>query len=91
MNHFSCQITDSSSYNTLSGNEGSTDDFIGLLFADPLPGTATLAKYGASHNNSITNNQTWDPSAPIWAGRRRFPITARRLPSKPIYPRSIAM
>src|SRR6266568_1944186 len=49
-------ITDGSSYNTLSGNEGSTGDFIGLLLADPLPGTATLAKYGASHDNKITGN-----------------------------------
>jgi hypothetical protein len=49
-------ITDGSSYNTLSGNEGSTGDFIGLLLADPLPGTATLATYGASHNNTIANN-----------------------------------
>jgi len=49
-------IADGSSYNTLSGNEGSTGDFIGLLLADPLPGTATLTKYGASHDNTITGN-----------------------------------
>jgi parallel beta-helix repeat protein len=49
-------ITDGSSYNTLSGNEGSTGDFLGLLLADPLPESATLSKYGASHDNTITNN-----------------------------------
>src|SRR5712692_4620850 len=49
-------VTDGSSYNTLSGNEGSTGDFIGLLLADPLPGTATLSTYGPSHNNTITGN-----------------------------------
>ena len=49
-------ITDGSSYNTVSGNEGSTADFIGLLLADPLPGTATLTTYGPSHDNTITNN-----------------------------------
>lgn len=49
-------ITDGSSYNTITGNEGGTGDFIGLLLADPLPGTGTLATYGASHDNTITNN-----------------------------------
>jgi hypothetical protein len=49
-------ITDGSSYNTLSGNEGSTGDFIGLLLADPLPGSATLSTYGPSHDNIITGN-----------------------------------
>jgi hypothetical protein len=49
-------ITDGSSYNTLSGNEGSTGDFIGLLLADPLPKTKTLSTYGASHDNVISGN-----------------------------------
>ena len=49
-------ITDGSSYNTISNNEGSTGDFIGLLVADPLPGTSILATYGASHDNAITGN-----------------------------------
>lgn len=49
-------ITDGSSYNTFTGNEGSTGDFIGLLLADPLPGSWTLAQYGPSHDNIITGN-----------------------------------
>ncbi len=49
-------ITDGSSYNTFSGNDGSTGDFIGLLLADPLPGTTTLKTYGPSHDNTITSN-----------------------------------
>jgi hypothetical protein len=49
-------ITDGSSYNTLDSNEGSTGDFIGLLLADPLPGSKTLSTYGASHDNIIKNN-----------------------------------
>lgn len=49
-------ITDGSSYNTLNNNEGSTGDFIGLMLADPLPGTSTLATYGPSHDNVIENN-----------------------------------
>ncbi len=49
-------ITDGSSYNTLSGNVAGTADFIGYLVADPLPGTATLASYGPSHDNLIVGN-----------------------------------
>jgi parallel beta-helix repeat protein len=49
-------ITDGSSYNTLGGNEGSTGDFIGLMVADPLPGSWTLATYGPSHDNAIVGN-----------------------------------
>lgn len=49
-------ITDGSSYNTLNNNEESTGDFIGLMVADPLPGTATLATYGPTHDNLIENN-----------------------------------
>lgn len=49
-------IADGSSYNTFSGNEGSTGDFIGLLLADPLPGSWTLAQYGPSHDNLIVGN-----------------------------------
>ena len=48
-------ITDGSSYNTLNSNQGTTGDFIGLLVADPLPGTATLKTYGPSHDNLIEN------------------------------------
>src|SRR5260370_15211141 len=51
-------ITDGSSYNTLNNNDASTADFIALLLADPLPGTATLSTYGASHDNKITGNTT---------------------------------
>jgi hypothetical protein len=43
-------LTDGSSDNTLSGNEGSTGDFIGLLIADPLSGSP------AAHDNLVTDN-----------------------------------
>ncbi len=49
-------VTDGSSYNTLVGNDASTGDFCGLTIADPLPGTPTLKKYGASHDNIVTDN-----------------------------------
>jgi len=49
-------VADGSSYNHLSGNVAGTADFIGYLVADPLPGTATLATYGASHDNVIEAN-----------------------------------
>lgn len=48
-------VTDGSSSNTLNNNQGSTGDFIGLLVADPLPGTSTLSTYGPSHDNLIEN------------------------------------
>ena len=49
-------VADGSSHNTLSGNVAGTADFIGYLVADPLPGTATLVTYGASHDNVIEAN-----------------------------------
>jgi hypothetical protein len=49
-------ITDGSSYNTISNNEGSTGDFIGLMVADPLPGSWTLSTYGPTHDNTIVGN-----------------------------------
>lgn len=49
-------ITDGSSYNTVSNNVFSTADFVGIMIADPLPGTATLNTYGASHDNVISGN-----------------------------------
>jgi parallel beta-helix repeat protein len=49
-------VTDGSSSNTLSGNEGGTGDFIGLLVADPLPGSWTLSQFGPTHNNTFTGN-----------------------------------
>jgi hypothetical protein len=49
-------ITDGSSFNTVSGNVFSTADFVGILVADPLPGSATLNKYGPSHDNLIEGN-----------------------------------
>ena len=51
-------LTDGSSYNTVTGNQSGTGDFIDVLVADPLPGTPTLATYGASHDNLISGNQT---------------------------------
>jgi hypothetical protein len=50
-------LTDGSSYNTVIGNQSGTGDFIDILVADPLPGTTTLTKYGASHDNLISGNQ----------------------------------
>lgn len=49
-------ITDGSSYNVASGNVFSTADFVGILIADPLPGTATLNTYGPAHDNIIDGN-----------------------------------
>jgi hypothetical protein len=49
-------ITDGSFLNTVRNNESSTGDFIGLMVADPLPGTTTLATYGPTHDNTITGN-----------------------------------
>ena len=49
-------ITDGSSFNTVSNNVFSTADFVGILLADPLPGTATLNQYGPSHDNVIQGN-----------------------------------
>ena len=49
-------ITDGSSFNTVSNNVFSTADFVGILLADPLPGTATLNQYGPSHDNLIQGN-----------------------------------
>jgi parallel beta-helix repeat protein len=61
-------ITDGSSYNTVTGNDASTADFIGLLLADPLPGTST---YPATHDNTITGN-TIHTDGPI--GRELSPV-----------------
>ena len=49
-------ITDGSSFNTVSNNVFSTADFVGILIADPLPGTDTLNLYGPSHDNVIQGN-----------------------------------
>jgi hypothetical protein len=49
-------ITDGSSFNTVSNNVFSTADFVGILVADPLPGSATLNQYGPSHDNLIAGN-----------------------------------
>jgi parallel beta-helix repeat protein len=49
-------VADGSSYNHVTGNALSTGDFIGILLADPLPGTTTLAQFGASHDNVIQGN-----------------------------------
>ena len=49
-------ITDGSSYNTASNNVFGTADFVGILIADPLPGTFTLSLYGPPHDNLIQAN-----------------------------------
>jgi parallel beta-helix repeat protein len=49
-------LTDGSSYNTLIGNDAWDGDYVGVLVADPLPGSSTLAEYGPSHDNLITDN-----------------------------------
>lgn len=45
-----------SAFNLLSDNVAGTADFIGYLVADPLPGTATLAAFGPTHDNTLTGN-----------------------------------
>ena len=40
----------------VSNNAFSTADFVGILVADPLPGTATLNQYGPAHDNLIQGN-----------------------------------
>jgi hypothetical protein len=49
-------ITDGSSFNAVSNNAFGTADFVGILVADPLPGTSTLNQYGPSHDNLIQGN-----------------------------------
>ncbi|HXA82874.1 MAG TPA: hypothetical protein VNY56_07190 [Methylomirabilota bacterium] len=49
-------ISDGSSYNTVINNSFSTADFVGIMIADPLPGTATLNTYGPAHDNLVTGN-----------------------------------
>jgi parallel beta-helix repeat protein len=49
-------VADGSANNVLSGNVAGTADFIGYLVADPLPGTWTLAAFGATHDNTLTGN-----------------------------------
>ncbi len=49
-------ITDGSLSNTVSNNVFSTADFVGIMVADPLPGTWTLNKYGPTHDNTIKGN-----------------------------------
>jgi parallel beta-helix repeat protein len=49
-------ITDGSAFNMISNNVFSTADFVGILIADPLPGTLTLNTYGAAHDNVIQWN-----------------------------------
>lgn len=49
-------ITDGSSFNAVSNNVLGTADFVGILVADPLPGTAALNRYGPSHDNVIQGN-----------------------------------
>ncbi|HKW34182.1 MAG TPA: right-handed parallel beta-helix repeat-containing protein [Candidatus Acidoferrum sp.] len=49
-------IADGSSFNVVSNNSFGTADFVGILIADPLPGTATLNQFGPSHDNLIQGN-----------------------------------
>jgi hypothetical protein len=49
-------ITDGSSFNAVVNNVFGTADFVGIMIADPLPGTATLNQYGAAHDNLIQGN-----------------------------------
>ena len=50
------QITDGSSFNSVKDNIFGTADFVGILVADPLPGSSTLSQYGATHDNTIQGN-----------------------------------
>jgi len=49
-------ITDGSSFNTVSDNVFSTADFVGILIADPLPGSSTLIQFGPAHDNLVQGN-----------------------------------
>jgi parallel beta-helix repeat protein len=49
-------ITDGSSFNSVMNNVFGTADFVGILVADPLPGTMTLNQFGPSHDNLIQGN-----------------------------------
>ncbi len=49
-------ITDGSSFNTVSNNVFSTADFVGIMIADPLPGTSTLNQFGPAHDNLVQGN-----------------------------------
>jgi hypothetical protein len=49
-------IADGSAFNTVSNNVFSTADFVGILIADPLPGSATLSQFGPTHDNLVQGN-----------------------------------
>ena len=49
-------VSDGSSYNTISGNQFSTADFVGILIADPLNGLEPANYAGPSHDNVVANN-----------------------------------
>jgi len=49
-------VADGSAYDTVAGNQFGTADFIGILIADPLPGSAALALYGPTHDVTVQGN-----------------------------------
>jgi hypothetical protein len=49
-------ITAGSAFNTVSNNVFGTADFVGTLIADPLPGSATLNRFGPTHDNVVQGN-----------------------------------
>jgi hypothetical protein len=49
-------VADGSTYNLVTNNVAGTADFIGYMVADPLPGTSSLTKFGASHHNTFSDN-----------------------------------
>ena len=49
-------VADGSAFDTVSGNDLATADFIGILVADPLPGSPALAQYGATHDVTVQGN-----------------------------------
>jgi parallel beta-helix repeat protein len=53
-------LADGSSNNYVTGNDGHSADYVGLLIADPYPGSATLTQYGASHGNTIVGNNIYN-------------------------------
>ncbi len=65
-------VTDGSSNNLITGNVASTGDFIGLMIADPLPGTASFTTFGPSHDNTVTAN-TIHTDGPI--GNELMPVS----------------
>src|SRR5436305_7490950 len=49
-------VADGSTHDTIAGNDLHTADFVGILIADPLPGSAALTTYGSTHDILVQGN-----------------------------------